>query len=185
MQLLAKAKKNSNWQQFYCFRLKRMSENVLLHIHFWFHADTHLGLHGLRLIPSSTTSATSCGLCHSAVRLQDRTSHAWVLFSSNLEVFFFPLLHSFTNMEHDVRDLNRLITSSKAIEYTAGKYFYQSFYTWIINCYNKLIFPHCLSPWLLVWRVKAILSIDCSRKRSMFGGVFWSQHFYFPFLPAV
>lgn len=51
-------------------------------------------------------------------------------------------------MEHDVRDLNRLITSSKAIEYTAGKYFYQSFYTWIISCsescYNKPIFPPLL-----------------------------------------
>lgn len=61
---------------------------------------------------------------------------------------FFFLLHSFTNMEHDVRDLNRLITSSKAIEYTAGKYFYQSFYTWIIrcseSCYNKPIFPPLL-----------------------------------------
>lgn len=114
----------------------------------------------------------------------DRTGQVMLeyFFSSRLEVFFFFLLHSFTNMEHDVRDLNRLITSSKAIEYTAGKYFYQSFYTWIISCsescYNKPIFPHCLSPWLLVWRVKAILSIDCSRKRSMFGGVFWSQHFF-------
>lgn len=145
MQLLAKAKKNSNRQLFYYFRLKRMSENVSSAFTFGFTL-------------TSVSMASVWSLHPQQVRLHvdfvtqqfgDRTGQVMLeYFFPPTWKSFFSLLHSFTNMEHDVRDLNRLITSSKAIEYTAGKYFYQSFYTWIISCsescYNKPIFPPLL-----------------------------------------
>lgn len=137
MQLLAKAKKKSNWQLFYYFRLKRMSKNVSSTFTFDF-----------TLTSASMASIWSLHVDFVTQQFGDRTGQdmlEYFFFLPLGSLFFSFLLHSFTNMERDVRDLNRLITSSRAIEYTAGKYFYQSFYTWIINCsescYNKPISP--------------------------------------------